>query len=768
MLLKPLPVPNPGALVVLAVRDPSSPNELQTRFSYPVLETLRARNQVFSGPFTYVSGPLKLDRNGEAEQITAALVSGDYFQALGVTAERGRTFSEADDLKGDPHSVAVISHRLWQRRFGGNPDLIGRVVRLNGYPVTIIGIMGSDFFGTQVGIAAEMWAPIRLMSRLSLPGTMLDKREATWLPAMARLRPGMSRERAEAAADALCHQIFTEASTERDSADRPHLVLLSGSRGFSKLQQQFSKPLLALGLLVVLVLLIACANVANLLLARATARQKEIALRLAIGASRGRIISQLLTESTVLGIAGGALGILMAIGSTRLVVQVLPATRSLAPQIDWRVLMFCFTASIISGVLFGLAPAFETARSELAAAIKNAAVRSHSSRWLGVRDTLLTAQVASAVVLLISASLFVSTLRNLHSADSGFRSDNILQLSINPRQAGFSADRMQSFYDRLLERVRALPGAHGASFIDSGFMSGGNQNEDLYPPGYQPGPSENVFSAFNVVAPGFFETLGIARLQGREFDARDNASAPNVAIVNEPYARHFFGNQNSIGQHIGVAGKPEMEIVGVVRATKLKTMRDASPRIVYMPFAQVGFGQATLYVQTRVDPVSLVAPIRQIVSDLDRDAAVYDIKTLSEQIDESMAQERLVAWIASFFGLFALALAATGLYGVISYKVSRRTKEIGVRMALGAQPSQILGSVLRESLLVTISGMAFGTLGALITTRFIVSLLYGLSPQDPFALGMSAAVMLAAAALAAYVPANRASRIDPMVALRYE
>ena len=643
VLLKPLPVPNPERLVVLGIRDSRNTDELNTRFSYPLLEALRTRNQVFAGPFTYISDLLKLNTGGEPEPVRVALVSGNYFPALEASAVRGRTFSAADDRKGDPHPVVVISHRLWQQRFGGGSDLIGRVIHLNGYPVTVIGIMGADFFGTQVGIAPDIWIPIRLMDRLSLPGMMLDKREATWMPAMARLKPGVSRKRAEAAADVLCHQIIAEFYGKDPSADQLHLVLLPGSEGLSKLQQQFSKPLLALMVLVALVLLIACANVANLLLARAITRQKEIALRLAIGASRGRLIRQLLTESTVIAIAGGVLGILVAFGCTRLLVQILPATRSLAPEIDWRVLAFCFATSIVAGILFGLAPARQSTRADLTAAIKGEAAQSNRSRRLGIRSVLLIGQVALAVVLLVGASLFVDTLRNLRSADSGFRSDNVLQLSLNPRQINYTAAQMHSFYRQLLEHVRTLPGVHAASFIDSGLMGGNNQTEDLYPPGYQPRPNEDVFSEFNAVAPGFFNTLGIDRLQGRDFDARDNATAPKVAIVNEPYAWHFFGTRNPIGQRIGVGGKPDIEIVAVVHATKYRTMRDEAPRIVYLPFAQAGFGQATLYVQAGVAPLSLVASIRKIVSDLDKDVAIYDVRTLAAQIDESMAQERLTA-----------------------------------------------------------------------------------------------------------------------------
>ncbi len=768
VLLKPLPVPNPEQLVVLALRDSRHPKELQTRSSYPSIQALKTLNKVFAGPFTYVSDLLKLNTGGEPEPIRTALVSGNYFPALEVTAERGRTFSERDDRKGDPHPVAVISHGLWHQRFGGDADAIGRVIRLNGYPVTIIGIMRPDFFGTQIGVSPAIWVPIQLMDRLSLPGMMLENREATWLPAMARLNPGLNRERAEAEGDALLHRMFAEMYGVQASALPVHLVLLPGSQGLSKLQQQFSRPLLALMVLVTLLLLITCGNVASLLLARAMTRQKEIALRLAIGASRGRIIRQVLTESLVVALAGGVLGIFIAFESTRLLVKALPAGQTLLAQVDWRVLMFCFAISMIAGILFGLAPAWQTTKSEITSAIRNDAAHSSRSRRMGVRDMLLLGQVALAIVLLVGATLFVGTLRNLSSASSGFRSDNVLQLSLNPRQVGYTAAQMQSFYALLLERVRALPGVHAASFIDSGLMSGNSQSEDLYPPGYQPRPNEDVFSEFNAIAPGFFQTLSIARLEGRDFKTRDDQGAPKVAIVNEPYARHFFGTRDPIGQHIGVGGKPDMTIVGVVRATKYRTMRDQSPRIVYFPFAQAGFGQATLYVQAGVAPLTLVASIRKIVSGLDRDSAIFDIKTLADQIDESMSQERLIAWLSSFFGLFALVLAATGLYGVISYRVSARTREIGIRMALGAERGQVVRSVLRQTVLLTVSGVVFGLFVALAAARFIGSLLYGLSPEDPIALAVAAAIMLAAAVIAAYLPANRASKVDPMVALRYE
>ena len=767
VLLKPLPVPNPERLVVLGVRDSRSPKELQTRASYPFLEALKG-NSVFTGPFTYLSDLLKLNTAGEPEPVRTALVSGNYFPALEVTAERGRTFSEADDRKGGPNPVAVISHRLWQQRFGGDAGFLGRVIRLNGYPLTIIGVMRADFFGTQVGVAPDIWVPIQLMDHLSLPGMMLENRDATWLPGMARLNPGVSRERAQAEADTLLHHILSETYGVPASAVPLHLVLLPGSDGLSKLQQQFSEPLLALMALVTLLLLITCANVANLLLARAMARQKEIALRLAIGASRRRIIRQVLTESTIVALAGGVLGIAVAFDCTRLLVKILPATQSLRPQLDWRVLLFCFATSILVGILFGLVPAWQTTQSEINATIKNDATRKNRAHRLAVRDLLLIGQVAVAIVLLVGAALFVGTLRNLGAADSGFRSVNVLQLSLNPRQIGFTAARMHSFYDRLLERVRTLPGVRGASFIDSGLMSGEGQSEDLYPPGYQPAPNEDVFSQFRAIAPGFFETLGIARLKGRDFDAHDDQAAPNVAIVNEPYVRHFFGTRDPIGQHIGVGGKPEVTIVGVVRPTKYRNMRDESPRIVYFPFAQAGFGPTTLYVEANVAPLSLVASIRNIVRGLDKDVAVYEIKTLAHQIDESMAQERLIAWLSSFFGLFALVLAATGLYGVVSYRVSIRTREIGIRMALGAERGRVVLSVLRQTAVLTITGIGCGLVVAFALASFVRSLLYGLSPRDPIALVAAAAIMLAAAVVAAYFPASRASKVDPLVALRYE
>lgn len=770
VLLKPLPVPNPEQLVVLASRGPVNSKEPTTRFSYPMLEALSNDNQVLSGPFTYLSDVLSLSNGGETpERLRGLLVSGNYFPVLGVSPERGRTFSQEDDQKGNPHAVAVISHGFWTQRFGGDPELIGRTLRLNGYPVTIIGIMGPDFYGTQVGVAPDLWAPIRLMDRLRGPGMMLDNTNATWLPAMARLNPGIQREQAQAVADTLYRRIRAGKRGKRPD-DPEHLLLLPGSQGLSKLQEQFARPLEALIVLAGLVLLIGCANIANLLLARSTARQKEIAVRLAIGASRGRLIRQLLTESLTLAVAGGALGLLVAPLGAKLLVQALPASRILQVQVDWRVLLFGFAVSLLTGVVFGSAPAWQATRPDLAPTLKNETTTVlGGARRIGLRNGFLIAQVGLSVLLVVGAGLLVRTFQKLRAADTGLRSENVLQLSLSTREAGYTSAQSRSFYARLITRIQELPGVRAASLVDTELMGTGNQQMDIYPPGYQPRPHEDVFSPYRIVESGFFDTVGIARLQGRDFTPQDSEKAPKVAIVNEPMARYFFGNQNPIGRRIGEGGRPELEIVGVVRATKYRTMRDAEPRIVYLPFSQMGFQIArTLYVQAGGDPGTLLPSIQRIVSDLDKGVPVYGIKTLAQQIDESMAQEQLTATLSGFFGMLALALAALGLYGVMSYNIARRTREIGVRMALGSQPAEVLRLVLRETLWLTLAGILAGIIGALITTRLIASMLYGVTPNDPITLGISTTVMLATAVIAGYLPARRASRIDPMVALRYE
>jgi predicted permease len=745
VLLKSLPVTEPARLVVLGT-------ETGVRLSYPMIEVLRARSAVFAGLFTYQHYELTMIAGSSPDRVRAELVSGDYFPALGVRAWRGRTLTEEDNLRGDPRAVAMLSFRFWRERLGADPDVVGRTVRVNSYPVTIVGILPRGFFGTEVGQSPDLWMPIRLMNSLSLPGRMLDDPDAVWLPAMARLAPGITREQAQAAGDA----VYRHALGER----RQHLVLLSGARGLSRLQQQFSRPLVVLMALVGLVLFIACANAANLLLARAASRRKEIAIRLAIGAGRGRLIGQLLAESLLLALAAGGFGLLGASIVAPAIVKMLPAARNLTLDLDWRVAQFCLAACLVTGIGFGLIPALHASRPVAAVA---------RGRRFGFRQVLMIAQVSLSVMLLIAATLLARTLQQLRASDTGFHAEHLLQASLNPRQAGRTPAQTIEFYARLLDRVRNMDGVRAASFSGSEQMLGNVGRIDFYPTGYQPRPDEDVFSIFEIVEPRFFETMGIPILQGRDFSPQDGRAAPKVMIINEAMARYFFGGGNPVGRLIGEAGAPERRIVGVVGATKYRNMRERPPRIVYLPFAQMGPASArTLYARVEGDPRRIMADVRAAVEQLDREVPVYGVKLFTEQLDQAVAQERITAWLAGAFGLLALSLACIGLYGVTNYGVTQRTREIGIRVAVGAQQSQVLRMVLRETLGLTLAGIGLGLGGALACSHFLGSLLYGLTAVDRTAFLLATVVMLASAAAAAYVPARRASRVAPLVALRYE
>ena len=745
VLLKTLPVSDPQNLVVLGRQ--SSP-----RLSYPLIERLGAEKSIFAGVFTYQHYELAMNAGATPNRVRGELVSGGYFHILGVQAWRGRTLTEEDNARGDPHAVAVLGFRLWHDRFGADPDAIGRTIRVNSYPVTIVGVLPREFVGTEVGQSPELWMPIRLMNALTLPGRMLDNPDAIWLPAMGRLAPQVTREQAQAAADALFRPLSGD--------PRQRLVLLPGARGLSKLQQQFSQPLAVLMALVGLVLLIACANAANLLLARAAARRREIAIRIAIGAGRLRIIRQLLTESMVLSLAAGGLGLLFASAVAPALVKMLPAARNLALEVDWRVAAFCLAACLLTGIGFGLVPALQ-ASGAVAPALRE--------RRIGLRQALVVTQVALSMMLLVSAALLVRTLEHLRESGAGFRAARVIQLSLNPRQAGRTPAQTAAFYSTMIERVRALPGVQSASFAGSEQMSGNVGRIDFFPPGYRPRPGEDVFSIFEIVDSRFFETMGVRVLEGRDFAARDTRTSPAVAIVNEPMARYFFGNQSAVGRRIGEAGASEREIVGVVAGTKYRNMRERPPRIIYVPFAQMGQASGrTLYARVEGDPRRLLADIRGTIQETDRDVPIYNVKMFADQIEDALAQDRITAWLAGAFGLVALALAAIGLYGVTSYGVARRTREIGIRVAIGARQSQVLGMVLRETLVLALAGIALGLAGAVAGVRFIAALLYELSPFDRPAFLFASAVILASAIAAAYLPARRAARIDPQVALRYE
>jgi predicted permease len=780
VLLKMLPVKNPEQLFLLA--QPHRPKG--DLFPYASFEWLRDRNPVFSGMLTF-GGAISWNVNvaGHAELARGQVVSSSYFSVLGVDTMIGRAFTENDEKVPDGQPVAVISYGFWRRRFAREPTAVGRTIIVNGTPFIIIGVTPPEFFGTSVGEYPDVWVPITMLPQ-AMPGTLSSHPRIGWR-IMARLKPGVTEPQAQAALSVIFQQMLTEEAGSRWTRQlqrnilEQRVELRSGSQGLSSLRQQFSKPLLVLMTIVVLVLLIACANVANLLLARASARQKEIAVRLAIGATRMRLVQQLLTESVLLAMMGGALGLLFAAWGSSLLVRLVsegPMALSIYLSPDLRILAFTTAVSLLTGILFGVAPAFQATRVDLTPALKEKGGHSTSrkqARSLPWDKLLVVAQVALSLLLLIGAGLFVSSLQKLKSLDAGFNTDHVVLFTVDPTLRGYQGAQVTRLYKDILQQITAIPGIRSASVSRISLIGGGANTGSVSVQGYASRPNEDDTAYMNQVGPNFFETMGIPILLGRGFGPQDDESAPKVAVVNEVMARYYFPKDSPIGKRFGW-GRPEtsgqIEIVGLVKDAKYDNLRTSPPRTIYMPLFQAPDQRRpmTFEVRTVGNPTSMIAAVRHAIQSIDKDLLVFDVKTQAEQVNESLTQERLIATLSSFFGLLALLLACVGLYGLMSYTVLRRTNEIGIRVALGAQPGDILWLVLGETMLLILAGVAIVVPIALAATRLVSTFLFGLTPTDSTTITIATLLLIAVAALAGYLPARRASRVDPMVALRYE
>jgi predicted permease len=773
VLLKTLPVKNPEQLVTLtSVR---SAGKQRIPFSYPNFHDLRERNQVFKEIFAFDGLALNLSEGGQTERVSGQLVSGNFFSGLGVKPFLGRVFSADDDKLPGAHPLAILGHKFWQRRLASDPNVIGRTIQLNGYPFTVVGISPPGFFGVEVGSAPEVWVPFMMQPQLSNGDDRLRMRGVLRIGIMARLNPGVSVRQAQIATDLLNQQISKEApginARMRDYLLGQHIELVPASKGLSSLRSQFKQPLLILMGMVGLVLLIACANVANLLLARAATREKEIAVRMALGASRSRLARQLLTESLLLAFLGALLGLLFASWATDLLVNLVAQSRfTLELQPDLRVLSFNLGITVLTGTLFGLAPTIQATRPDLTPALKNETptLAGGGSRF-ELRKILVVAQVALSLLLLVGAGLFVRTLQNLQELDLGFRADKVLLLSIDPGLNGYQPDQTRNFYAQLIERVKTLPGVQSASLADHPLL-GGASIDGLSIEGYQPGPGQDMSTTTKKVTPGFFDTMGIPLLLGRDFSASDGPGAPKVVIINETLARSFWGKENPIGKRIGVGIKiPDSEIIGVIKDTKYRFLKERIPRTVYLPYsAGRRTAEATLHVRTAGEPKDLIAAIRHETQALDQNLPLYNVRTFIDLRAEAMSQERIIATLSSVFGLLALLLASIGLYGVMAYAVARRTREIGIRLALGAQNRDVLKLVIRQGMALVAVGLAIGLAGALVLTRFIAGQLYGVGTNDPATFATISLLLTAVALVACYLPARRATKVDPMIALRSE
>jgi predicted permease len=768
VLLKMLPVKSPEQLVTIETSNQRG--ERGINFSYLMFERLRDLPQVFTGVLAAQDGGGRMEMVESAartEQVEVQLVSGGYFQVLGVNPVIGRTLTEADDQTPGAHPVAVLSYGFWQRRFAGDVSVIGKGIRLKGKPFTIIGVTPPEFFGEAVGRSPDIWAPLMMQPELDRGRSYLGEAGLGWLRMMARLQPGVSEAQAQASLAMRLEQIKAEPDNlGRMARHIAKFELSSGGRGLAGFRNQYSKPLRVLMAVVGLVLLITCANVANLLLARATNRQREVAIRLAIGAGRFRLIRQFLTESALLAGAGGALGLLFAWWGSRFLL-VLVSSDSTPIPIDVtpnaRILGFTILVSFLTALIFGLAPAIAATRQDVNAALKITAL---ARPRLSLSRFLVIAQVALSLLLLTGAGLFVRTLRNLSTLDLGFAAECILQVWIIPQASGYSREQLPDLYRRLLERLNSAPGIQSASMAGHGFRSGDSRTCCISVEGYTNRPGEDRQIHTNRVTTGYFRTMGMPLLFGRDFTLQD-ANRPGIAIINETMARYYFGETNPLGKRFGWGDPPQVtfgtEIIGVVRDINYGNLREKPPRLIYFP----NQGGDLLVVRAAGPIAALSATIRHSIQAVDNSLEISDVSTIPQLRHQALVQERLLAQLSGFFGLLALSLACVGLYGVISYDAERRTHEIGIRMALGAQRVHVIRLVMRETMSLIIFGLIAGLGTALATTRLIASMLYGLTPNDPLTLGLAGLSLLTVAALAGYLPARRAARVDPMLALRH-
>lgn len=788
LILQPLPVKEPDRLVMLAGRGKHyGGNNGMDKLSYPMYSIIRDRNQVFSGMFCTNASVVNATFGGRSELIGADFVSGNYFPVLGIGATAGRVFNASDDLIQGGHPLAVLSEGYWRARFGADPGIIGKQIVINGRALTIIGVSQAGFNGVEPGRAPQIRIPISMIDALpQREYRRLNDDRFRWTEVFGRLKPGITIEGAQAGLQPLFHQILNQEVLEPRFAKASPLVkqeflrmwmqVMPGSTGRSNLRRMYSKPLFALMGMVGLVLLIACSNLANLLIARASARQKEMAVRLALGARRGRIVRQLLVESLLLSAIGGALGIGLAIVIDRALLGFLPAGStpiSLSSTPDWPVLAFTFAISLVAGLIFGSAPAIQSTRPDLANTLKDEAGAVVHGGPARLRKGLVVAQVSLSLVLLIGAELFVQSLQNLKAQNPGFDIRNVLAFDLNPTLNRFDSKWIAGYYRRVRDALNGLPGVESEVLAVVPLLENNEWDNWVTIEGYAAKADERPDPHVQYCSPGFFKTLNIPVLLGRDFNERDGPGAPKVAIVNQKFVRRYFGSADPLGRHVGMGIDPgtklNIQIVGVAGDTKYESMRDEIPEELYIPYDQKGFAEGgTFYVRSRGDPAGVFNALQTAVRAVDPSVPMFNMRTLSYQVETSLLSERLLAALSGVFGFLATMLAAMGLYGVMAFMVTRRTREIGVRMALGAGQGSVMWMVLRETLVLAGIGVAIGVLGAYAVTRLIQNQLFGVQPTDLLTIAAAALGIAGVAALAGYVPARRATAIDPMRALRWE
>jgi predicted permease len=760
LLLRTLPVEEPERLVTFAGDESRT---WQTQVSYPAYASLRDRCDALLDLIAYNGTSLVLEADGSTERIAGQIGSGNFFSVLRVKMALGRSFLTDEDRTPGSHPVAVISHALWQRRFGADPSALGRNIKLNGHPFTVVGVTPAEFTGIYSGRRTDIYIPMMMLGQVfPLEAHKLTQAD-NWINLMGRLKPAVSREQAQAAVSVLALQL--QQGIPENS--RKRIFLHDGRQGNTDRVRNLTRPVTFLAGMAALVLVIACANLAHLLLARATVRQKEIAVRLALGASRARILRQLLTESLLLSIAGGTFGLWLGVWSARVLSSLQPQVEFSA-ILNWRLIAFTISLSLVTGLIFGLMPAFQTAASNLVLALKDrTAASGQSGRSRGRRQLLVVPQIALALAVLISAGLCLRSLQRLSAIDVGFERSRVLIAPLNLGDANYNEARGREFYSQLLERVIALPGVQSAAWAQISPFSGGRLGTPVRPAE----EVEPIEFGYNRIGPKYFQTLGTPLRQGRDFGSGDVAGGQLVAIINETAARRFWPDGEPIGQCLHLRGGPDdwqaFEIIGVVADSKSSKLTEDVRPDMYVAMSQFYSGDMTLHVRTENASTGLAAALRGVVRALDSPLPI-EIKTLDERIHGTLTSERMTSWLLTAFGLLALVLAVVGIYGVLAFSVSQRTHEIGLRMALGAQRRDVLGLVLRQGMRFAGVGIALGLGLAFALTRLLRTLLYDISSTDPLTFVVIPLLLAGVALLACWLPARRATKVDPMVALKDE
>lgn len=787
ILLRKLPVKNPDEIVMLFQQGPHSGSNMGQRMhSYPIYQEYQKRAEPLAEVLARRLAAASISIDNQTERVEAEMVSGNFFSMLGVGPAAGRVFnSQEDDQIYSGHPVVVLSYDYWNTRFSRDPAAVGKKILVNNYPMTIVGVSAAGFAGIDPARSPQIRVPL-LMKPVIVPEwawVRMDDERTRWVQVFARLKPGFTPESAQAPLQGLFSQIRQHEMTLpgakgwspylRKRFMTGQLKVEKAAMGYSSLRNDFSTALIVLMSMVGLVLLIACANVANLLIARGFMRQREIAVRLSLGATRGQLVRQLLTESVLLSFIGGAVGILLAVVLTSGLLAFIPQERPLLiqPTPDLRILAFTFALTLVTGIVFGLLPALRASNPNQWATLKDTVgAVAGSGGSLFLRKGLVAAQVALSFLLLFGAGLFVRSLQNLQTTDTGMHLDNLVTFRLSPALNGYESQQTFNFYQELLDRLRSSPGVKSAGLAQVALLAGDEWDSTMSVDGHQAQDGEDMQAFMNSLSPGYFDTMGIKFLEGRDFTRLDAAKQTRVAIVNQKFARHFFKDKSAIGRHIGFGSGPgtklDIEIVGVVADSLYEGPREGVRRQVFIP--NWGNGGVSFYLRTTQASSGAFGVIRNEVKRLDAAMPVYELKTLQGQLDETLLTERLIALLSAGFGLLATVLASVGLYGVMAFIVARRKKELGIRLALGAEPSGLVWSVMREVLILLVIGLAVGIPSAVALGRYVSSQLYGIQPNDPWIAGATVVLLSAVSAAAGMIPARRASQVDPILALRYE